>query len=450
MTREYSLAGLTKYKTGSGLFWRGRIIWRDGESDGWHHKSTVLTDESGEKIPARPGKDDNRGKGLAEKALERWRAELIEADRRAEQDAAEAAERARREAELAAIAEAEAAKRVLVSDYVTRYIDALEAGNAVEASTVKDYRASSKLICAEFGKTWLQDLKPSMVQAFEIKLTRGEPLMCDGSGEGRKPLGPSTVRKALRLLKTVCEQAANGDEPLILRNPVNGIKPPKAAKAKKNCLDPDSLARLNDYFASHVPTPYVTGAALALYASLRPAEACALRWRNVDLENKTIRIDEAIGYGEGGAYTKAPKVESSRRTINITSQLADVLTRRLELFAKECAAVGIEPNESMFVLGDVSGLYMQPLALSKGWSVIADAEGYSGTKSPRVTFYDLRHSFATIAFAAGADAMAVAAMMGHSNPTITMNAYADAMTHAKETAAQRIEALHKAFSDGGR
>lgn len=427
MAREYALGGLTKHKTASGLVWRGRIIWREGAGDKWHHMSKVLTDDGGSRIPARPGDGDNRGRATAERALQAWRESLVEQYAEAERQAAEAARRAETEAE-----------RVSVPDYVDGRLDALEALHSVEASTMRAYRNTARLIRWEFADTALQDLTRAMVEAFDVRIMSGEDYRCQPEGVKRRPAGARTVGKANMLLKSVCQHAVDVDE-LIPKNPVSGIKPPRNKPTDKNAMDAESRARFVAYLETHVATPVVTGAALALLASLGPGESCALRWRDVDLDSATIRVSGAIGDGKGGTYVKAPKVASRRRTVDIPAQLVDVLGRRRRLAEAECVAAGVPLTGDMFVLGDATGAYLAPITLSRGWAAIADAEGYRGTHTPRVRLYDLRHTFATVAVANHVDIETVSSMMGHSNVAQTLNTYASADPQAKRAAARTIE-----------
>ena len=431
--REYTNGSVIK-RRGK---WQGQLKYRKEPGGRLYAITKMLTvdnDPNGEPIKAYPDKPDgtrdNRGRATAERALRAWRDELVDAERRAEQVS-----------EDARIAEEAERKRVTIADYVDRYIDKCEAMSSIEASTVKDYRTTAKLIRAEFGSTAVQDLTRAMVESFEVKLTRGEALQLDNTDAPRKPLKPATVGKVHRLLKMVCNHARDVGE-LIIRNPVDGVKPPKRERADKNALDAEGRDKLVDYIATHSPTRVVCGAALALFAGLGPGEACALRWRNVDLDKGTIRIDEAIGLGDGGAYKKTPKVESRRRTVPIPSKLIDVLGRRKALATEECASMGVALRGDMYVLGDCTGRYVSPTTLSKEWSVVAADEGYKGTKQPRVSFYDLRHTYATVLVASGADVEAVASLMGHSRVSMTVDVYADADQNAKRSA---VDALEYAF-----
>jgi integrase len=70
--------------------------------------------------------------------------------------------------------------------------------------------------------------------------------------------------------------------------------------------------------------------------------------------------------------------------------------------------------------------------------VLSNAFGLIGTQGRKITFHDLRHSFATRAIAAGADVKAVAAVLGHANAAITLNVNADADAESKRRASELV------------
>ena len=60
------------------------------------------------------------------------------------------------------------------------------------------------------------------------------------------------------------------------------------------------------------------------------------------------------------------------------------------------------------------------------------------------TLHDLRHTFATFMIAEGADVRTVSGYLGHANPSMTLDIYADVDPEAKERAVKYIEG---AFDD---
>lgn len=411
--------------------WQGQVKYR--LEDGTVRSLTkMLLDANSKPIPC--SESSNKGKAIAEKALMKWRSELIEADQAAEAKAAE---------EIAQAEEEQ--RRVLLADYADRYIDLRASMESIEQSTARDYRKAAKLIRSEFADVAIQDLTMRMVKEFEIKLLKGEQLRNDPCAGMRSKLSGVTVAKCHRFLKMVLKHAQNSDG-VVTKNVVDGVKPPKRETTEKNVLDPASCARLIEAIATVEPTPTVTGAALALLAGLGPGEACGLQWRCVDLESETpsIRIEQAVGYSDNGDYLKAPKVKTRRRTIPLPAQLRDNLERRKALCIEQCKQAGTVLRQDMYVLGDVTGAFYSPRTLSRSWTAFAESLGLKGTISQGVKFYDLRHHYATALLAAGADVKSVSSLMGHANANMTLNVYAQADPEAQRLAVSRLEARHQA------
>ncbi len=60
---------------------------------------------------------------------------------------------------------------------------------------------------------------------------------------------------------------------------------------------------------------------------------------------------------------------------------------------------------------------------------------------PRIRLYDLRHSAATIALAAGVSPKVVSEQLGHASTAFTLDTYAHLLPHMQDEAAARIEAI---------
>lgn len=314
-----------------------------------------------------------------------------------------------------------------VGEYVNSYIDDLEASGSVERRTVRDYRGIAKRISSGFDGIALRNLTPTMIQKWENGLT--------ASG-----LASTTVIKYHRLLSEVCKHAVNVDA--LVKNPCQAVKTPKRKAPSPNSLTAEGYARLAATLDNMEPSPLVTAAAIALHTGMRQGEVCGLRWRCYDPKARKIQVEESIGVAHGGTYSKAPKTNSSKRTVPVSPQLAAILERRRLAMVSDLQEVGVRLGNDefgrLYVVGFIDGRYRDPLRICKEWAALSDSFGLTGTQGRKVTFHDLRHSFATRAIAAGADVKAVAAVLGHSNAAITLNVYADADPESKRRASDLV------------
>ena len=321
------------------------------------------------------------------------------------------------------------ATNTYVPDYVESFIDIWEKSKSIEPSTVKSYRSTAKYIrygypktgVKGFAKVKVKDLKKKQVEEWSAGLT--------ASG-----LTYSPVKKALGLLKQVMTQAVYNE--VLLRNPCDGVKPPKKSKKKEgvNALTSKGYSDTLSFLAALNQTPVTVGAQIALFTAMREGEICALKWKDVDLDDKTLWVRAAIGRTGGGTYEKKPKTNQVR-DIPIPNSLVAILKEWLKAQQAEFRELGRTVGASDYVIGDVQG-YFSPDSLSKGWKAIAGAIGIKGTEGRLPSFHDLRHTWATRFLAEGGDVKTAASILGHANAAMTLNVYASA-----DPAAKRLSAI---------
>ena len=385
----YTRGFVRQYNNRPGKPWQGVLKYYDQEACKWH-QVTKIFDATQVKT-----------KTQAQKALDNWRYELEHQEELKEQDHS----------------------HEYVKEYVDIYINMREDEHSVEPSTIDDYRGSAKYIDKYLPDVQMCDLTSAHVRTMETKMTA-------------QGLSASTVGKTHRLLKMVCKYAVNNGD--IVRNPVDAVKPPKRKAVEPNALDAESRAKVARYITTHDPTPTVVGIALALFAGLHSAECCGLKWVDVDIDRAQIRVTENIGYSGGTTYAKEPKTETRRRTIDIPSQLVDVLFRRRDYLENVCDRIDIDLQPNSYVLSnDLKGWY-SPNMLSKNWRAVAEILGVKGTRNPVVKFHDLRHTFATVAISEGIDIKTVSSMMGHASAKMTLDIYASSDPDAKRQAAAKM------------
>ena len=379
--------------------WRGELVWRDEKGKRRFKRVTLK----------------GTGKRAAKAEFELWRASM--------EDEAKAAKRS---------APYEAALSTsLVADYIERYIDLRERMGTIQASTASDYRNSNKHIRRAFSDVAIGDMKACDIENWLADLN------CAGySG--------STSSKCYRLLKQVMKDAAARE--VIRKNPLETIKSPdrRNKNAGINALDIEArralLKRLDDLGLSSI----TVAAYAALYGAIRRGEACGLQWRDVDFREHKIWVRRAIGIGKGGSYVKPPK-NGCARDVPMARQLEEVLARWKEDQRKAWAARGKTLEGGFYVMVSPSTWenkdhrWFDPTKLTKGWKTLANLFGIRGVEGRIPTFHDLRHTWATMAVAAGMDIKTIASIMGHTDAAMTLNVYAAPDPAAKREAAKLIE-----------
>lgn len=324
-----------------------------------------------------------------------------------------------------------------VAQYMTEYVDALKDSNSLEWSTLLGYGTSLGYIAADMDDVPVTALTSSRVQRFVNALNK-------------KGYSPSTVRKAYMLLNQGMKQAVR--DGYLDKSPCERgyVRLPKKGYTRPNALDVEGRANLLRLLDNMEHTPTTIAAYIALYTGMRQGEIAGLRWRAVNLGKGVIHVSEAIAQsGEGGTYSKDPKTNQDR-FIPIAKGLSAILEDwHQERFSQwvtegEGRAEDKEAFSQFYVVGRFDGRHRNPHTIGKDWTTISRLYGLTGTQGRRVTFHDLRHTFATATIAMGADIRSVSDILGHENVAMTLNVYADADPNAKR---RTIDMLDNEYSE---
>jgi integrase len=245
----------------------------------------------------------------------------------------------------------------------------------------------------------------------------------------------SYVRRAQLYIKA-CFQTAWEAE-MINRSPCIGLKPPKTAqKIDRRPLTDEELR----YFMEAIQVHHKGAFFGILYAcGLRPGEARALIWDNINIEKKTLSVTQA--FAEKTNELKPPKTEAGKRTIPIPDWYMDILK-------------SIPRNESPYVFQTAKGNPLDSKRYNLVWKTLlremeikAGAELYrnkiikpSGIIGNDLTAYNLRHTYATELVKKGVDIKTAQYLLGHSDIRVTMNIYAHVTDTMIETAREKINA----------
>lgn len=377
----------------------------------WREISTTYHEPSGKKLTQE----------AAEKALKEWRD--FEEKRATEQGS-----------------------KMLLSEYLSTYIEDRIDEDEIERSTAAGYRRIVKNhIIPYLGNVRLCDLTQKTVKAW-VKTLAGK-------------YAKTTVKKAYIILKAALEEATLGDEPLLPRNIAKGVKIPKCKDDKEreakgeplsykpNSLDERNRFKLRSYIDIEPEAPLNLAYALALKCGLRRGEICGLRWKNVNFNANTVYIGEAIGtdpdHPEGASltYVKSTKSTSSERNVPVPADLLEALRRRQIQLKEDRFTLGYGgKTDELYVCGDAEGKPLNNHWLTTRWRQTAEVLDLIGTNGNRPTLHDLRHTYATVHANDGTAQASLAELMGHSSIKVTDRYYIGISNEANMRAVNNVEA----------
>lgn len=104
---------------------------------------------------------------------------------------------------------------------------------------------------------------------------------------GSSGLGEETMRHIHRLLQQCLDQAIR--DGLLTANPAKAFRYRKSTTVKANIMTP---LEMEDYLDAAERLGYLPMFMLALTAGLRQGELIALKWSDLDIENRTLTIAE--------------------------------------------------------------------------------------------------------------------------------------------------------------
>lgn len=232
---------------------------------------------------------------------------------------------------------------------------------------------------------------------------------------------------AKRMLRIILEQvfmyAIEND--IIIKNPITYTvkmncrkdnaknKERKVFLTKQEQIDLSEMLVYNNNYMRHAIQ-------FILQTGLRIGELMALRWEDIDFDNKVMYVRRAMTRCGNKYVLSTPKTTSGVRKVPLTKKAINILLRQKEQNSK-IPVVPIESAGIVFLSKD-GGLFNAG-TVNQFLYRCCEKCGIE-----RVSVHCLRHTFATRCAEAGMQPKLLQVIMGHANISTTMNIY----THISE------------------
>lgn len=245
---------------------------------------------------------------------------------------------------------------------------------------------------------------------------------------------PASVRKMHETLHKALKQAVRwGYMP---RNPADDVDPPRARTEEVHPLTREEARRLLETVrGDRLEALYV----VALHTGLRQGELLALRWKDLDLEERTLQVRRTVTKDGGKLGIGPTKTAKGRRTVKLTRDATEALRRHLARQLEEIEGLGDHFEENGLVFCTSKGTLINPTNLRK--RSLAPLLGKAGL--PHMTFHQLRHTAATILLLKNVNPKIVSEMLGHATIAITLDTYSHVLPNMQDSA---VAAMEEAFS----
>ena len=251
----------------------------------------------------------------------------------------------------------------------------------------------------------------------------------------------STIHKVYVLLNECLQYAVDTDK--LDKNPCRLVKqPPKKMFEKKEIrwLSEDEIKLFKEQAVCKYKTGndrYIYGLPISLiiYTGLRCGELAALKWSDIDFENKKIYVRKNIvtvyDYEDTEKKTRKVNLQTSTKTSNgriipLIKNAEDILNSIKSKYQ--------EINSDGFIINN-SDKMVHVDTLSDAYTNIAKT---AGIENP-LGIHTLRHTFASLLIKKGVDIKIVSEILGHKDVSFTYNVYVHILEEQKAQAMNLLD-----------
>jgi integrase len=216
------------------------------------------------------------------------------------------------------------------------------------------------------------------------------------------------------------------------KNPADDVDAPRAHTEEVHPLTRDEARRfLKVVRGDRLEALYV----VALHTGLRQGELLALRWEDVDIEEKTLTVRRTITKDGGKLLIGPTKTAKGRRTVKLTRDAAEALREHLTRQLEEIDGLGDYYQPGGLVFASTKGTLLNPTNLRKR----SFAPLLARANLPHQTFHQLRHTAATILLLKNVNPKIVSEMLGHASIAITLDTYSHVLPNMQDSAVAAME-----------
>lgn len=292
-------------------------------------------------------------------------------------------------------------------------------------NTIENYKnIVNNHISPAIGSLQLRMLSPEILQKF----------INDKHREGFS-------RRTLTIIHSVLQNAlkqAVYPYRLLKENPMQYVKLPrqqikKPTKEDLKIITMGEIKKINDYLNENHPfyIPFHIG----LNTGMRVSEVSALEWKHVDLNKKTIEVEQIVINVDREWVKSTPKTQSSYRVIDIGDTLVNILKKHKTNQKKNKLKYGEFYFESDYVCTKENGQHVTPSVIKYNTRKIKENLGIE------FNFHSLRHTHATLLMESGAKIKSIQERLGHSRSSITIDTYSHLTEKTKSETVDIFESL---------
>lgn len=296
--------------------------------------------------------------------------------------------------------------------------------NNIKSKTFEQYETILRVhAIPRIGNIKVSDLKPEHLQKVYNEMYDND-------------ISARTVKILNTVLHGALKQAVKNN--LVFRNVTESVSLPKDKPKEMRVLTPQEQKKLMKILQDdRMGNMYL----FALFTGLRRGEILALKWSDVDWEQKIIRIERALSrvkdYSDSKEKTKLvveePKTLKSKRIIPLFDYLIEILEnqKKQQKIDKDKSYGMYEDNDIIFATD--LGLMIDPGNFNrKFYKLVKKAD------IPHANPHCMRHTFATRGLESGIDLKTMQELLGHSSITVTGDTYTHVLLDKKKAEMDKL------------
>lgn len=266
----------------------------------------------------------------------------------------------------------------------------------------------------KIGGVELNDLSPLILQ----------PLITELLQNGNKKTGKGLSANSVNAIISVIQSSLKTAHLLGLTKEYTAdkLKRPKLKEKPVECFTLSEQKQIEQAILNGKKDK-LYGIILCLYSGLRIGELIALQWSDIDLTKGILTISKSCHDGKDGLIIDEPKTATSRRIIPLPKQLLPILR-------------SVKKRSDSPSVVSANGSTVSVRSYQRSFELLL--------KKLKIThkgFHSLRHTFATRALECGMDVKTLSEILGHKNPTVTLNRYAHSLMEHKADMMNRLGKL---------
>lgn len=308
---------------------------------------------------------------------------------------------------------------------------------------------SSNMTVKAWATEWLETYKRPVVGEWQYKNYLGringviipaiggmslrsvKEIHCQKILNSRAGNSKSDIEKLNGTLKAIFERAYLAR--LIPYNPAANLELPNATENARRSITDYERTKILELAETHRAGLWIK---MILYTGLRPGETRALEWRHIDLENKFIKVEQAMKAGE--TAIGEPKSKAGVRDIPIPDHfLPDLISVKGKPFEPVFTQATNSKRHTKESMRQMWKTFKRQLDISMGAKTYRGKVIVSAAAADLVP-YCLRHTYCTDLQDAGVPINIAKYLMGHEDISMTAKIYTHTTAKSIQNAADLI------------